>query len=207
MNKPDRADVRRVRVRFARITVESLHLRRHVDDSRGFDILIDDPHIGRFALTPAVPDLELREEDSYWRQVTLDELKKILAKDDELVEAAEKPQASAERPSFNRLVAEGEHIMNADCPRSRHNPEKLGSSFEHLGMGGISLRPCQGCPSCGHMTPSRCALFGSARPPGGSRNFSAFTIRGSTLGNPCDSRNQRSYWPSRVLISDSACFL
>jgi hypothetical protein len=114
MNKPDRADVRRVRVRVAGITVESLHLRRRLDDSRGFDILMDDPQIGRFALTAAVPDLELREEDSDWRQVTLDELKKILAKDDELVEAAEKPQASAECPSFNRLVAEGEHIMNAE---------------------------------------------------------------------------------------------
>jgi hypothetical protein len=67
-------------------------------------------------LTAAVPDLGLRGEDSDWRQVTLDELKKILADDGELADAAEKPQASeaAEPKSFNRLVAEGEHIMNAE---------------------------------------------------------------------------------------------
>jgi hypothetical protein len=89
---------------------------RHDHRSRDFDIVIDDPHIGRFALTATVPSLELRDEDSDWRQVTLDELKKILASDSELAEAAEEPQASetTERESFNRLVAEGEHIMNAE---------------------------------------------------------------------------------------------
>jgi hypothetical protein len=83
---------------------------RHDHRSRDFDIVIDDPHIGRFALTAAVPSLELRDEDSDWRQVTLDELKKILT------EAAEQPQVSetAERESFNHLVAEGEHILNAE---------------------------------------------------------------------------------------------
>jgi len=83
------------------LTFESVRLRRTCG-SGDFDILIDDPQIGRFALTAAVPDLELRDEDSDWRQVTLDELKKILADDGELAEAAE-------RESFNRLVAEGEH--------------------------------------------------------------------------------------------------
>jgi hypothetical protein len=107
MKKPDQADVRRVHVRVNGIAFESVRL-RHDLGSRDFDIVIDDPHVGRFALTPAVPDLELQEEDSDWRQVTLDELKKILA------EAAEEPQAFAERESFNRLVAEGEHIMNAE---------------------------------------------------------------------------------------------
>jgi hypothetical protein len=70
--------------------------------------------VGRFALTAAVPNLELRDDDSDWRQVILDELKKILAEDGELAEAAEEPQASAERESFNRLVAEGEHIINGE---------------------------------------------------------------------------------------------
>jgi hypothetical protein len=112
MNKPDRADVRQVNVRVNGITFESVRV-RHDLRAGDFDILIDDPHVGRFALTAAVPDLELREEDSDWRQVTLDELKKILA-GDELAEVAEEPQASAERESFNRLVAEGEHIMNAE---------------------------------------------------------------------------------------------
>jgi hypothetical protein len=115
MNKPDRADVRQVNVRVNGITFESVRV-RHDLGANDFDIVIDDPHVGRFALTAAVPDLELRDEDSEWRQVTLDELKKILADDGELAEAAEKPQASetAERDSFNRLVAEGEHIMNAE---------------------------------------------------------------------------------------------
>ena len=115
MNRPDRADVRQVHVRVNGITFESVRV-RHDPRANDFDIVIDDPHIGRFALTAAVPDLELRDEDSDWRQVTLDELKKILADDGELADAAEEPQASetAERESFNRLVAEGEHIMNAE---------------------------------------------------------------------------------------------
>jgi hypothetical protein len=113
MNKPDRA-VQRVHLRVNGIAFESVRV-RHDLGANDFDIVIDDPHVGRFALTPAVPDLELREEDSDWRQVTLDELKKILA-GDELAEVAEEPQASetAERESFNRRVAEDEHIMNAE---------------------------------------------------------------------------------------------
>jgi len=55
----------------------------------------------------------VRDGASDWRQVTLDELKKILTEDDEFAEAAAAPQA-AERESFNRLVAEGEHIMRAE---------------------------------------------------------------------------------------------
>ena len=108
MNRPDLA-VRQVHLRVNKIAFESVRV-RHDHRSRDFDIVIDDPHIGRFALTASVPSLELRDEDSDWRQVTLDELKKILA------EAAEEPQASetAERESFNRLVAEGEHIMNTE---------------------------------------------------------------------------------------------
>jgi hypothetical protein len=114
MSKPDQA-VRQVHLRVNGLTFESVRLRRS-SDLADFDVLIDDPHVGRFALTAAVPSLELRDEDSDWRQVTLDELKKILADDGELAEAAEEPQASetAERESFNRLVAEGEHIMNAE---------------------------------------------------------------------------------------------
>jgi hypothetical protein len=115
MNKPDRADVRQVDLKVNGITFASVRLRRS-SGSGDFDIVIDDPHIGRFALTAAVPNLELREKDSDWRQVTLDELKKILTDDGELAKAAEDPQASeaVERESFNRLVAEGEHIMNAE---------------------------------------------------------------------------------------------
>jgi hypothetical protein len=112
MNKPDLA-VRRVHLRVNGITFESVRVRYDLG-ANDFDIVIDDPHVGRFALTAAVPNLELRDEDSDWRQVTLDELKKILADDSELAEAAEEPQASAERESLNRLVAEGEHIMNAE---------------------------------------------------------------------------------------------
>src|SRR5271166_4636137 len=92
MKKPDQADVRRVHVRVNGITFESVRIRRD-RGANHFDIVIDDPYVGRFALTTAVPDLELRDEGSEWRQVTLDELKGILA-NDELAEAAEEPQAS-----------------------------------------------------------------------------------------------------------------
>src|ERR1019366_2841607 len=109
MNKPNRADVRQVNVKVSGIAFESVRV-RHDLGSNDFDILIDDPQIGRFALTAAVPSLELREEDSEWRHITLHELKKILANDGEPAEGAEEPQASgaAERESFNRLVAGGE---------------------------------------------------------------------------------------------------
>jgi hypothetical protein len=115
MNRSDRADVRQVNVKVNGITFESVWLRRSCG-ANDFDIVIDDPQIGRFALTPAVPDLELRDKDSGWRQVTLDQLKKILADEGELAETAEErqPFEAAERESFNRLVAEGEHIMNAE---------------------------------------------------------------------------------------------
>ena len=115
MKKPDQFDVRRVHVRVSGITFESVRV-RHDLGANDFDIVIDDPQIGRFALTPAVPDLELRDKDSGWRQVTLDQLKKILADEGELAETAEErqPFEAAERESFNRLVAEGEHIMNAE---------------------------------------------------------------------------------------------
>ncbi len=115
MNKPDRADLRQANVRVSGITFESVRLRQRCG-SGDFDILIDDPNVGRFALTAAVPSLELRDEDSDWRQVTLDELKKILAGDGELADATEEPQASeaAERASSNRRVAEGDHLMNAE---------------------------------------------------------------------------------------------
>src|ERR1035438_8362675 len=115
MNKPNRADVRQVNVKVSGITFEAVRLRQNLG-SDDFDILIDDPQIGRFALNAAVPSLEVRDDDSDWRQVTLDELKKILANDGELAEVAEEPQAFeiAERESFNRRVVEGEHIMNAE---------------------------------------------------------------------------------------------
>jgi hypothetical protein len=70
--------------------------------------LIDDPHVGRFALTPAVPDLEVRDEDSDWRQVTLDELKKILANDGEPAEVGPKsrrrPKPRSASPSIVSLL-------------------------------------------------------------------------------------------------------
>jgi hypothetical protein len=110
MKRPDRVDVRQVHVRVNGIPFESVRLRRS-SGANDFDIVIDDPNVGRFALTTAVPDLELQDEDSDWRQVTLAELKEILADDGELAEAAEEPQALE---TFNRLIAEGEHIMNAE---------------------------------------------------------------------------------------------
>jgi hypothetical protein len=137
VNKPDRADVRRVHVRVNGITFESVWLRRSYG-TNDFDIVIDDPHIGRFALTAAVPDLQLRDEDSDWRQVTLDELKKILVEDDEFAKAAEAPQAS-ERESFNLAIATeswpskpmGAKVCEESlqefhvCPSLRHEPDSV----------------------------------------------------------------------------------
>ncbi len=142
MNRPDRTDVRQVNVKVNGITFGSVWLRRS-SGANDFDIVIDDPQIGRFALTPAFPDLELRDEDSDWRQVTLDELKKILADEGELADTAEERQAFevAERESFNRLVAEGEHIMNAEIALFRAGIPFLQRPFrvEHRKPGRIAI--------------------------------------------------------------------
>ena len=50
MNKPDRADVPQVDLKVNGITFASVRLRRS-SGSGDFDIVIDDPHVGRFALT------------------------------------------------------------------------------------------------------------------------------------------------------------
>ena len=55
MNRPDRADVRRVNVRVNGITFESVWLRQESRLANDFDIVIDDPQIGRFALTASLP--------------------------------------------------------------------------------------------------------------------------------------------------------
>ena len=50
MNKPNRADVRQVNVKVSGIAFESVRV-RHDLGSNDFDIVIDDPNLGRFALT------------------------------------------------------------------------------------------------------------------------------------------------------------
>ncbi len=48
--------VRRIHLRVNGIALESIRV-RHDLGANGFDIFSDDPHIGRFALTAAIPDL------------------------------------------------------------------------------------------------------------------------------------------------------
>ena len=102
MNKPNRADVRQANVRVSGITFESVRV-RHDLGANDFDIVIDDPQVGRFALTRAVPDLELRDEDSDWRQVTLDEL--------------------TNSKGFSRMTANSRKL-----PKSRRRPKPLSAS-------------------------------------------------------------------------------
>src|SRR5260370_42614454 len=69
-------DQPRLELRVDAVVVQALRCRHHLDERGGFDVLLDDPQVGCFALTDAFR-LELRDGASDWRQVTLDELKKI----------------------------------------------------------------------------------------------------------------------------------
>jgi hypothetical protein len=60
------------------ISVTSVRFCISVDAPNGFDVMIDDPAIGAFSLHCGF-DLEVREEGSLWRPVSLVELKKCLA--------------------------------------------------------------------------------------------------------------------------------
>ncbi|MGA9864445.1 MAG: hypothetical protein WBQ19_20215 [Terriglobales bacterium] len=127
MNKPDRADVRQVNVKVNGITFESVRL-RHDLGANDFDILIDDPNLGRFGLTSGF-DLEWRNEGPHWQEITLDELKNILDGDQLPAQVPSllgsyqtlerKPLSGVGKhggvtPRPRSAVEEGEHLMNAE---------------------------------------------------------------------------------------------
>jgi len=76
-----KAEGMRAQVRVNGIPVESLYF-RHREESEDFDIVIDDPGIEGFALTDGF-DLEVRDKECDWRQVTLETLKSILSGNDD----------------------------------------------------------------------------------------------------------------------------
>jgi hypothetical protein len=109
------------------IIFESVRV-RHDLGANDFDIVIDDPHVGRFGLTSGF-NLEWRDERSNWQEIMLDELKNILDGDHlpaqvpsllglsktlrrEPLSGANKHVEVTPRP--RSAVEEGEHLMNAE---------------------------------------------------------------------------------------------
>ncbi len=85
------------------IPVQSVQI-RSVPASDDFQILMTDPQFGRFSLTSAF-ELEMREEGSSWRTVTLEQLTKALTESSEFLQTEDIPKASemAERRLFDRF--------------------------------------------------------------------------------------------------------
>jgi hypothetical protein len=79
-------DNSQIGLRVNGISFTSAQLCNSVDAPEGCDVMIDDPAIGAFRLHSDF-DLEVQEESSLWRPVTLDELKKILAVEKKCCEA------------------------------------------------------------------------------------------------------------------------
>ena len=72
--EPIRIDELPLELKVNRISVRSVQI-RSVPASDDFQILMTDPQLGRFSLTSAF-ELEMREEGSSWRTVTLEQLTK-----------------------------------------------------------------------------------------------------------------------------------
>jgi hypothetical protein len=85
------------------ISVQSVQI-RSVPASDDFQILMTDPQLGRFSLTSAF-EVEMREEGSSWRTVTLEQLTKALTESSEFLQTEDIPKASemAERRLFDRF--------------------------------------------------------------------------------------------------------
>jgi len=103
MEEPTRIDELPFELLVNGISVRSVHI-RSVPASDDFQILMTDPQLGRFSLTGAF-ELEMREEGSSWRTVTLEELTKALSESSEFLQAEDLPKSSemAERRLFDRF--------------------------------------------------------------------------------------------------------
>ena len=103
MEEPTRIDELPFELLVNGISVRSVQI-RSVPASDDFQILMTDPQLGRFSLTRAF-ELEMREEGSSWRTVTLEELTKALSESSEFLQAEDLPKSSemAERRLFDRF--------------------------------------------------------------------------------------------------------
>jgi hypothetical protein len=103
MEEPTRIDELPFELLVNGISVRSVQI-RSVPASDDFQILMTDPQLGRFSLTSAF-ELEMQEEGSSWRTVTLEQLTKALAESSEFLQAEDLPKSSemAERRLFDRF--------------------------------------------------------------------------------------------------------
>lgn len=103
MEEPTRIDELPVELLVNGISVRSVQI-RSAPASDDFQILMTDPQLGRLSLTSAF-ELEMREEGSSWRTVTLEQLAKALTESSEFLQSEDLPKSSemAERRLFDRF--------------------------------------------------------------------------------------------------------
>jgi hypothetical protein len=104
MSEPLKIDELPWKLKVNGIPVRAVQIHCVPDSADDFQVLMIDPLIGNFSLTDAF-ELEMREEGSLWRPVTLEKLKMTLTESSEFLQTEDIPKASeiAERRLFDRL--------------------------------------------------------------------------------------------------------
>jgi hypothetical protein len=112
---PERLKIQQLpsELRVNGVVIRSVQVRNRNDAGGEFQVVINDPQIGSFPLHSGF-ELEMREEGSPWRSVTLEELTKVLAAHSESLRTAHIPKVPdrAKRQPLDRLD-------EVDIPRSR----------------------------------------------------------------------------------------
>jgi hypothetical protein len=113
MPEPSEIDELSCKLRVNGLLVQSVHVRCVPELADDFQIVITDPQIGSFSLHGGF-ELEMREEGSSWRTVTLEQLTKAITGSSEFLQAEDLPMSSemAERRLFDR-------IDDVDIPHQR----------------------------------------------------------------------------------------
>lgn len=104
MPEPSEIDELSCKLRVNGLLVQSVHVRCVPELADDFQVVITDPQIGSFSLHGGF-ELEMREEGSSWRTVTLEQLTKAITGSSEFLQAEDLPMSSemAERRLFDRF--------------------------------------------------------------------------------------------------------
>ena len=89
MNECDQIEPKQ-QVKINSTLAKSVRLRSHPGAPSDFEVVVEDPWLGSFAVHHNF-DLLLKEKDSEWRPVTLDELRSILIANRDFRDAGEEP--------------------------------------------------------------------------------------------------------------------
>jgi hypothetical protein len=73
----------RLQVKINDTLAQSVHLRSHPGLPGHLEVVVEDPQLGAFALHNDF-DLSVKDKDSDWRPVSLDDLRKVLVKNTDI---------------------------------------------------------------------------------------------------------------------------